>query len=101
MPNRFALFNPGLGHPHLIKQWGPTLKFLLGTGRPLLLTAHSTIDAERDRSVLKETMVEDGVRAEYDLNPYASRMEFVDPFSSESEGPIHVVRPNHSLLMLR
>eukprot|EP00571_Detonula_confervacea_P005956 CAMPEP_0172332128 /NCGR_PEP_ID=MMETSP1058-20130122/62281_1 /TAXON_ID=83371 /ORGANISM="Detonula confervacea, Strain CCMP 353" /LENGTH=311 /DNA_ID=CAMNT_0013049405 /DNA_START=433 /DNA_END=1368 /DNA_ORIENTATION=- len=105
----FALFNPGLGHPNLAKQWKPTLKFLLGTGKPILFTAHSTIDAERDRLVLEELLVDsadnnsrDGL-VEYNVNPYASRMGFVDPFSSlGSKGTkVHIVTPNHSAFMLQ
>jgi len=107
----FALFNPGMGHPNLQKSWEPTLKFLLGSGRPILLTAHSTMDANRDCDVLlnKNVTCGDGSSClEYEINPYASRMEFVDPFSSLTivgeERPsrgVHVVRPNHSYLILQ
>ena len=106
----YALFNPGIGHPNLQKQWGPTLKFLLGTGKPTLFTAHSSIDAERDRAVLEKLLVgaadncSRGGSVEYSMNPYASRMGFVDPFSSASEDSTpgdNIVRPNHSAFMLR
>ncbi|KAL3770747.1 hypothetical protein ACHAW5_001464 [Stephanodiscus triporus] len=120
----YALFNPGFGHPNLKSQWGQTLKFLLRTGKPMLITAHSITDAARDRAILEETLADassegdgDGhsSRGEssprYAENPYASRMRFVDPFpfiatsggrAMGGTGDVHdVVRPNHSVLFLR
>ena len=99
----FVLFNPGLGHPNLSKDWQSTIKFLSRTSKPILLTAHSSMDARRDLSVLQDRFrvspsaaeIEDG----YQLNPYASRMEFVDPFT-EVEESVHVVRPNHSSILI-
>jgi len=92
----YVLFNPGLGHPNLAKQWKPTLKFLIGTGKPILLTAHSTTDAERDRQVLEKLLCDDANKTvQYSINPYASKMEFVDPFSKD-----HVLSPNHSFFLL-
>ena len=94
----FVLFNPGLGHPNLTKHWKPTLKFLIGTGKPILFTAHSTIDAERDRQVLEKSLADcdDDRIVQYLVNSYASRMEFVDPFSKD-----HVLSPNHSYFLLK
>ncbi len=94
----FVLFNPGLGHPNLSKQWKPTLKFLIGTGKPVLFTAHSTIDAKRDQQVLEKLLADcdDDRIVQYAVNPYASRMEFVDPFSEN-----HVLSPNHSIFLLK
>jgi splicing suppressor protein 51 len=99
----FVLFNPGLGHPHLAKQWLPTLKFLIRTTNPILFTAHSTIDAERDRLVLEQLLSVDrnngsNQSIKYEPNPCASRLEFVDPFSKEH---VHIVRPNHSCFLLK
>ena len=97
----FVLFNPGLGHPNLAKEWLPTLKFLIRTTNPILFTAHSTIDAERDRLVLEQLVVDrnNGNQSiEYETNPYASRLEFEDPFSKEH---VHIVRPNHSYFLLK
>ncbi len=94
----YVLFNPGLGHPNLTKQWKPTLKFLIGTGKPILFTAHSTIDAERDRQVLEKLLADcdyDDKTLQYSINPYASRMKFIDPFSKD-----HVLSPNHSFFLL-
>ncbi|KAL7496405.1 hypothetical protein ACHAWT_004562 [Skeletonema menzelii] len=93
----FVLFNPGLGHPNLAKHWKPTLKFLVGTGKPILFTAHSKIDAKRDQQVLEKLLADcdDDRIVQYAVNPYASRMKFVDPFSKD-----HVLSPNHSVFLL-
>ncbi len=94
----FVLFNPGLGHPNLSKQWKHTLKFLIGTGKPILFTAHSTTDAKRDQQVLENLLADcgDDRIVQYAVNPYASRMEFVDPFAKN-----HVLSPNHSVFLLK
>ncbi|KAL3774356.1 hypothetical protein ACHAWO_013058 [Cyclotella atomus] len=97
----FILFNPGIGHPNLAKSWEPTIKFLLCSKKPILLTAHSKLDAARDLKLLLHKCNEElssHLDLEYELNPYASRMEFVDPFSIDKE-PVHVVRPNQSVLL--
>lgn len=47
-PNAFILFNPGIGHPLLRERWGPTIKKLLESGKPILLTSFSASDQERD-----------------------------------------------------
>ena len=93
----YVLYNPGLGHPNLAKLWNPTLKFLIGTGKPILFTAHSNFDAERDCHVIEQMLADcnDDRIVKYAPNPYASRMEFVDPYSKA-----HVISPNHSLFLL-
>eukprot|EP00804_Cyclotella_cryptica_P004373 CCRYP_006784-RA/>CCRYP_006784-RA protein AED:0.43 eAED:0.43 QI:0/-1/0/1/-1/1/1/0/219 len=100
----FVLFNPGLGHPNLANQWESTFKFLCKTNKPILLTAHSANDAHRDRMVIKK-ICEMKMRMEmgfdgYLVNPYASRMEFVDPFQTGDDDLVHVVQPNYSVLLL-
>lgn len=98
----FVLFNPGIGHPNLAKQWESTVKFLLRTNKPMLVTAHSQTDAARDLRVIKEKMFEERGRHfsdGYRLNPFASRMEFIDPFATKDES-VHIVWPNHSVLFL-
>ena len=126
----YALFNPGFGHPNLKGQWHRTLRLLLGTGKPMLITAHSEMDASRDAAVLGEMLSADAASSGvggaygdgrfprggspwgYADNPYASRMHFVDPFPSAATSSggravggmdddcQHVVRPNHSVLFL-
>ena len=93
----FVLYNPGLGHPNLAPKWQHTLKFMIGTGKPILFTAHSTIDAKRDQLVLEKLLADcdDDRIVQYESNVFASRMEFIDPFSKD-----HVLSPNHSVFLL-
>jgi hypothetical protein len=105
----FILFNPGCGHDNLSKSWKPTLGFLNKTKRPLIVTAHSTLDAQRDLKVFQrfKTAGDGGERnmkvSKYQINPWASRMMYLDPIQEKEEmkqsGP-HWVRPNHSVLVL-
>ncbi|KAL7460709.1 hypothetical protein ACHAXS_001150 [Conticribra weissflogii] len=106
----FVLFNPGLGHPNLEKQWKPAIEFLLSTGKPILFTAHSALDAERDALTLTEYLTRENYldsshlrESSYEDNPFSSRMKFVDPFPKAAKGncgDVHVVRPNHSVYFL-
>ena len=112
----FVLFNPGLGHPNLKEGWGPTLRYILKSGSPILLTAHSDLDAQRDWSALGGKMDEigqgdrwRGCSSQFRPNPFASKLEYNDPFFSPAEqdrggkectGEGRVVRPNHSFLVL-
>lgn len=104
--DQYILFNPGYGHPNLLKQWGSTLQFLLRTRKPIFMTAHSRVDAERDASTL-EMLLSDtdrnnryGGPALYIKNPYASRMCFVDPFPTTDEREVHIVRPKRYRFLL-
>ena len=47
------LYNPGLGHWHLRDAWAGALRDMLATGRPLVVTAHSARDQERDRAAIE------------------------------------------------
>ena len=105
----YVLFNPGIGHPNLQEGWIPTLKFLIETRKPIVFTAHSTIDADRDKKVLEKMLTNDNVNnsdriVEYKPNPYASRMKFVDPFPTSpnaDDASVHLVRPNDQIFLLR
>lgn len=44
----FVLFNPGLGHPHLLEGWAGAVELLLQSGVPVILTGHSEQDLDRD-----------------------------------------------------
>ena len=83
----FVFYNPGFGHPHLRGDWKPTLDRVLALPYPMLLTAHSEMDAERDTQVLRDMY---GLYAEYQENPFASQISYQDPFDKN-----HFVRPNH------
>lgn len=88
----FVLFNPGLGHRNLQRSWDPTIDVLRGLHRPVLLTAHSALDAARDSHHLHEAF---DASASYTDNPFASRITYEDPFD-----PRIIVRPNHSVALL-
>ena len=90
----FCLFNPGLAHPHLNKEWMPTLKYLLETKRPILLTAHSLQDANRDATLLQSLL---GQPVEYQPNAFSSRITYKDPFSQEE----NLVSPNSYVTLLQ
>ena len=82
----FVFFNPGFGHPHLKDGWRETLKQVLPLGRPMLITAHSEVDAKRDADLLQQTY---GVAVTYQKNPFTSRISYQDPFQKA-----HLVSPN-------
>lgn len=82
----YFLFNPGLGHANLKKDWIPTLNILLEEGSSCCLTAHSELDAERDVKMLQE---QGFGSVAYQPNPFVSRISYQDPFDSH-----HFVSPN-------
>lgn len=109
----FVLFNPGIGHPNLQSRWEPTLIHLLtpllkttkSSFKPILFTAHSMLDAERDLKHMHQLFQENDMGHEdfphknkdffqYEPNPFTSRMTFEDPFNSK-----HVVVPNNCVFM--
>ena len=85
-----------MGHPNLKKMWEPSIKYILKTNKPLLLTAHSYRDSIRDKSVLVKqlklllpsqlvprnnntTTNNNNIKLDYSINPFGSRMAYVDP----------------------
>ena len=97
----FVLFNPGIGHPNLSKHWTPTLRYLAKTQKPILLTAHSELDSERDLKVVEQILSRNVTdeKLRYKKNPFSSRLESVDPFPLEA-GQRHLTRANHSYISL-
>ena len=89
----FVLLNPGLGHDHLKQGWIPTLEFMFKTGKPILLTAHSERDAQRDAKLLQDVF---GRPVDYQRNAFASRITYEDPLSQET----HLVSPNSFVTLL-
>ena len=103
-------FNPGFGHPNLQNGWNETLRTILFTdddggggdgfseknkavsrsSRVLFFTAHSRIDADRDAKLLKKRF---GIDAKYTENPFASRIQYLDP-CHKTDGAEHIIRPN-------
>ena len=49
----FVLFNPGLGHSALRNGWEDTIKLLCMSRKPVLCTAHSLKDLQRDKEFLE------------------------------------------------
>ena len=91
-----VMCNPGIGHPHLREGWRPTLELLLSgeqTTRktPVLLTAHSWTDAQRDGLVLTDYLLPQAPL--YKENPWASRIQYQDPLVNPPK--VHMVQPNH------
>lgn len=53
-PDALVLFNPGIGHPLLRDRWRPAVRTMIESGKPLLLTAFSAADQDRDVAVLHQ-----------------------------------------------
>jgi len=87
-----VFYNPGFGHPHLKEGWKPTLDLVLPLPYPMLFTAHSEIDAQRDMEFLRDSF---GLQVDYRENPFASQISYQDPFDMN-----HHVRPNHYVARL-
>jgi len=90
----FVLYNPGLGHDHLREGWLPTVEYLFNARKPILLTAHSKRDAERDAKLLHEIT---GRPIDYQPNAFASLITYEDPLSQEP----HQVSPNSFVTLLQ
>jgi splicing suppressor protein 51 len=88
----YVLMNPGLGHNNLIENWKPTLHRLLQANKPILLTAHSEIDAQRDAALLREVY---RIDVNYELNPFSSFIRYEDPFDKN-----HYVSPNRFMAII-
>jgi len=111
--NGYLLLNPGVGHSHLQRDWEPTLDFIFsscpfgagaggpgagaGAGEgnlPILMTAHSELDAQRDYDALTKQYGLDVYNGPI-VNPFASRVTYEDPFDAT-----HLVQPNHYVTIL-
>lgn len=93
-----VLFNPGLGHPALAEAWKPTLQCLQAAKVPVLWTAHSAEDRDRDVACLSGGAEDNesgcgDMRVEWLVapgpNPFASRKLVVDPLNAQ-----HVLAAN-------
>ena len=80
LPTAFLLFNPGLGEPGWERAWGPSVRALLASRQPVLLTALSTSDAAQDvafwaQQQQQQQQQHDGdVQLVYAPNPWASTL---------------------------
>lgn len=83
-PDLQILFNPGLAHPKLKKDWQPTLQAVLLSKKPVLFTSLHGEDAKSDNDYVGMG-ARGSVRAtEPVLNPFASRKEFQDGLTSNT-----------------
>ena len=81
----FVLFNPGFGSTNvkgLVESWRPTISYLLQTRKPILCTALSKFDMERDLNMLEQITNEEddqhlGMPIEMLIQPQ------INPFKSE------------------
>lgn len=121
----FIFLNPGFGHPHMNREWKPTLDILFhprtktqvgndlaaAKSSVVLTTAHSMLDSKRDWQCLKlyansfRSISDDQTREhdptsfdyQYDKNTFSSTISYHDPFDMN-----HIVRPNqyHKVLLV-
>lgn len=90
----FILLNPGLGHPFLREDWLPTMEVILKSQKPILVTAHSDLDVQREKQCWEDTY---GVsNFQYQVNPFASRLTYRDPLEETVE---HWVSPNFAVAL--
>jgi hypothetical protein len=80
LPDAFVLFNPGLGEPGWERAWGPTMRALEEAGRPVMMTALSEEDAERDARFIAAdgrapSLAAAAADAPYMRNPFASLLQ--------------------------
>ena len=84
----FVLFNPGFGHEALRDQWKPTLSLLLQTRKPVLCTALSKYDLDRDLAMIQKVSDEEDHQELGEplemlfapvVNPFASLKRAYDP----------------------
>ncbi|KAG9416029.1 translational activator for mitochondrial COX1 [Aphanomyces cochlioides] len=97
MPDVFALFNPGLGHPNLKDLWHPSLVPVLESNRPILLTSFSSEDLDRDLRAIEQVATTVGRASPssswtpvVEENPFGSLKCTIDPLQLLS--PVHTNR---------
>jgi hypothetical protein len=71
-----ALFNPGFGHAYLQQSWAPTLKYLYTCKIPILCTALSQHDLDRELDWLHQLNIEQSIQFEFVMRP------LLNPFRS-------------------
>jgi splicing suppressor protein 51 len=77
----FVLFNPGVGSEPCKTQWDPTMRLLMQTRKPIVMTAFNAIDLDKDLTAL------DHISAEEDTQAMGEPLEFIfapheNPFQS-------------------
>ncbi|CAH0478304.1 unnamed protein product [Peronospora belbahrii] len=86
-PDAFVLYNPGIGHPRLRKNWDLTIQALLVSCKPLLITSFSLEDQQRDIAALHDIVASSTMLKQHELrfrcrpklNSFRSLKYQVDP----------------------
>ena len=104
----FVLYNPGLGSIAHKEQWKPTIQLLLNTKKPIVCTALSTADMNRDLKYLYSIAVEEddqelGDPIEFLLgpmeNPFLSLRKMINEMEETEEHKIG--QSNHSIYIIQ
>lgn len=77
----FALFNPGIGHPKLKKLWAPSVEKMLHRKQPMLVTAFSRSDLNRDLVELRKFDTRWTYVVEPEINPFGSLKYDLDVYN--------------------
>ena len=86
-----VLFNPGFGHDYLKSSWNPSLSQLLQMKIPILATALSEYDLQRDINYLKnENTAPIRFLLEPTENPFRSHREAIDDKEQNTENRVIV-----------
>ena len=82
-----VLFNPGYGHHYLKAEWRPTLAMLLRSKIPIVCTALSPHDLQRDRTALEKLkpLLDYKYLIEPQSNTFASLVADIDPKEPQEE----------------
>lgn len=102
----YVLFNPGLGHPHLVQSWEVATEMLLKSGKPVVITGHSEQDLNRDARQLSLIGGQCCVRWDKGRgnelrtlrNAFGSMRRTQDPLAVKGAD---LVSPNWGMLVLR
>lgn len=102
----YVLFNPGLGHPHLVRGWEPATELILRRSKPVILTGNNGQDLDRDVRQLGSVGERccagwkggRGKRLSLKRNAFGSLRRTEDPLAAPGT---ELVSPNWGILVLR
>ncbi|KAJ1616130.1 hypothetical protein T492DRAFT_1108664 [Pavlovales sp. CCMP2436] len=99
-PDAFVLFHPGLSHVGWACAWTPTMRRVLATGVPVLITGFSQEDSRANLRFVESLCSQSGGRRCGKLwtNPFASIQTVIDEGAGAAAMPL--MRANHSFFVL-
>jgi splicing suppressor protein 51 len=102
-PDALVLFNPGIGHPLLRDRWSPTVRTMLESGKPLLLTAFSAADQERDVDVLRQlaTGSASGRRLQFLVEPRVNPFRSLKFQVNNDGGSVALIQTNSHVMAVQ